>query len=125
MPHTHRFKIQSTVLPNNHHIETQTSNTTTTPDLAKDSPNSNPTNITGTKCHKLNAEATLSIPTKNKTTPQNSLDNYNHLDKNSDAKIPSTVKDGAPPTTSTPMITPLLWIFLIMTTITRAAALAI
>ena len=119
--HTHRFKIQSTVPPNNLHIENQILIATTTPTLALDHSNSNATDIKGNKCHIINAATTLSIKTKDETTLHELPNNNNYHDKLFNVRIPPTTKVFTPMTTTTS----LLWILLLITTITRAATLAI
>ena len=122
---TYRFKIQSTELPNNHHIENRISIATTTPTRPTDPSNSNANDIKGNKCHIINATTTPSIQTNDETTLHEPPDYHNVHDKFPNGKIPSTTKDGSPPTTSTTTATALLWIFLFMTMITRAATEAI
>ena len=122
---THRFKIQSTEPPNNHHIENRIPIASTTPTRPSDSSNSNDNDIKGNKCHIINAATTPSIQTNDETTLHELLDNDNDHDKVSNVKIPSTTKDDSPTTTRMTTTTSLLWIFLLMTTITRAATLAI
>ena len=119
--HTHQFKIQSTVPPNNLHIENQISIATTTPTLALDHSNSNPTDIKGNKCHIINAATTLSIKTNDETTLHELPNNNNYHDKLFNVRIPPTTKVFTPMTATTS----LLWILLLITTITRAATLAI
>ena len=65
--HIHRFKIQSTVPPNNLHIENQISIASTTPTPAIDPSTTNSTDIKGNKCHIINAAITLSIKTNDET----------------------------------------------------------
>ena len=119
--HTHRFKIQSTVPPNNLHIENQISIASTTPTLAIDTLTTNSTDIKGNKCHITNAATTPSIQTNDETTLYDPPDTDNHHDKSYNVRFPLTTKKFTPMTTTTS----LLWIFLLITTITRAATLAI
>ena len=118
---TYRSKIQSTELPNNHHIENRTSIAITTPTRSTDPSNSNDIDIKGNKCHIINAATTPSIQTNDETTLHEPPDHHNVHDKFPNGKIPSTTKDGSLPTTRMTTTTSLLWIFLLMTTITRAA----
>ena len=119
--HTHRFKIQSTVPPNNLHIENQISIATTTPTLALDRSNSNPTDIKSNKCNIINAATTPSIKTNDETTLHELPNNNNYHDNIFNVRILPTTKVFTPMTTTTS----LLWILLLITTITRAATLAI
>ena len=123
---TYRFKIQSTDPTNNNHIENQISITSKTSKLATDTQNRKSNNdIKGIKSNIINAAATTFTQPNNETTLHELTDNDNKHDKFSNAKIPQTTKDGTPQTTSITTTTSLLWIFLVMTTITRTAATAI
>ena len=119
--HIHRFKIQSTVPPNNLHIENQISIASTTPTPAIDPSTTNSTDIKGNKCHIINAAITPSIKTIDETTLHELPNNNNYHDKLFNVRIPPTTKVFTPMTATTS----LLWILLLITTITRAATLAI
>ena len=122
---THRFKIQSTDPTNNNHIENQSPITSKTSKLATDTQNRKSNDIKGNKSNIINAAATMSTQPNNKTTLHKLTDNDNMHDNFSNVKIPPTTKDGTPQTTSITTTTSLLWLFLVMTTITRKAATAI
>ena len=116
-----RFKIQSTEPPNNHHIKNRISIASITPTPAINPSTTNSTDIKGNEYHIIDATTTPSIQTNDKTTLYEPPDNNNYHDNFSNVRIPPTTKDFTPMTTTTS----LLWILLLITTITRAATLAI
>ena len=116
-----RFKIQSTEPPNNHHIKNRISIASITPTPATDPSTTNSIDIKGNEYHIIDAETTPSIHTNDETTLYGPPYNNNYHDKIFNVRIPPTTKDFTPMTTTTS----LLWTLLLITTITRAATLAI